>query len=135
MRFIFQSLLLLLITQSTSGFMNSKNAKINGMKNFNSTVVDTSDTKIQNVLSEEQIQTFQEDGVLLVRQLVSGKELARAMDEVAEMSKKQSPYSGAYKNIEFQTWSTNDALKDIAFFSKVPKVNDLFIQNLPMIIM
>jgi hypothetical protein len=134
MRFIFQSLLLLLITQSTSGFLNSKNVKINGIKKFNSTGVDRSDTEIQNVLSEEQIQTYQKDGVLLVRQLVSGEELAKAMDAVAEMSKKQSGFN-EYKNIEFQTWSTNDVLKDVALSSKVPKVNDIFIQNLPMIVM
>eukprot|EP00596_Hydrurales_sp_CCMP1899_P002344 CAMPEP_0119040354 /NCGR_PEP_ID=MMETSP1177-20130426/10246_1 /TAXON_ID=2985 /ORGANISM="Ochromonas sp, Strain CCMP1899" /LENGTH=279 /DNA_ID=CAMNT_0007005317 /DNA_START=194 /DNA_END=1033 /DNA_ORIENTATION=+ len=90
------------------------------MKKFNSTGVDRSDTEIQNVLSEEQIQTYQKDGVLLVRQLVSGEELAKAMDAVAEMSKKQSGFN-EYKNIEFQTWSTNDALKDVALSSKVPK--------------
>jgi hypothetical protein len=100
--------------------------------NSNSTVVEESD--VQDVLSEEQIQAFKKDGVLLVRQLISGKELAKAMVAVSEMSKGSLPWTTSYKNIKFQTWSTNDALKDVAFFSKVPKVSYFFIQNLIRII-
>jgi hypothetical protein len=123
MRFIFQSLLLLLVnTQSTLGFKNFKSMKINKMTN-GSSIDDRTDNDTHNVLSKEQVQTFEKDGVILVRQLISGKELEGAIDAASAIGER-SGRGGSYKNIEFQTWSTNDALKDVAFFSKVPKVND-----------
>lgn len=73
------------------------------------------------ILSEEQIQIFERDGVLLVRGLVTGAELKAAIEEVSLIGKKTSPFFKSYKNIEFQAWFNNKALKDIALFSNVPK--------------
>jgi Phytanoyl-CoA dioxygenase (PhyH) len=74
-----------------------------------------------NVLSEEQLQTFDRDGVILVRGLVKGEELKAAIEAVSSMGKKSHEFLTAYKNIEFQSWRTSNALKDVALFSDVPK--------------
>jgi Phytanoyl-CoA dioxygenase (PhyH) len=73
------------------------------------------------ILSKEQIQIFERDGVLLVRGLVSGEELKAAVEEVSLIGKKTSPFFKSYKNIEFQAWRSSKALKDVAIFSNVPK--------------
>lgn len=88
-----------------------------------STVAHTSEgIQSPNVLTEEQIEIFERDGVLLIRGLVSGEELKAAIHEVETISKQKSTFFSSYKNINFQTWRTNKALEKIALFSSVPKV-------------
>lgn len=82
----------------------------------------TRESDCRNVLSEEQMQTFDRDGVILVRGLVKGEELIAAIEQVKLIGMKKNAFSTSnYKNIEFQTWRTNNALKDVAIHSDVPK--------------
>lgn len=81
--------------------------------------IETSESS--GILTEEQIQIFERDGVLLVRGLINGEELRAAIEEVSLIGSKKSPFFKSYKNIEFQAWRNSKALKDVAIFSKVPR--------------
>ena len=119
------ALCVLSFATSVTPFASSRSSNKFGMMNRSSisAVVDGSirEAENRNVLSEEQMQTFDRDGVILVRGLVKGEELLAAIEEVKAMGKKKHDFFKSYKNIEFQTWRTNNVLKNVAFHSDVPK--------------
>ena len=110
---------------SVSNWLTVQKSKIDKfflMATVNPAVTDKSvDTVINQVLSEEQLRAFERDGVIVVRGLVSGDQLKAAIDEVDLVGRGESPFFTSYKNIKFHHWRTSKALKDVAFFSDVPK--------------
>lgn len=75
-----------------------------------------------NVLSEQDINKFQEDGVILVRQLISGHDLIAAQDIANEVSKNKLHFKKFYKAMKFQNWQSNISLANIAIHSNAAKI-------------
>lgn len=72
-------------------------------------------------LSEQDIKTFQQDGVIIIRNLISGQDLIDAQKIANDISKQKSIYN-SYKAIKFQNWKSNKSLKNIAIYSKAAKI-------------
>lgn len=82
-------------------------------------------------LTPAQIAEFDENGIILVRQLVRGNELLEAQKTVQKtvespdfMTKVLRFFFNftAYRGIAYQNWRTHKSLADISFHSDVPKV-------------
>lgn len=80
-------------------------------------------------LSPKQIETFQQDGLVVIRGLLKGQELKDATKTVNRMKWKKSlgqrllyRFFPSYCNLEFQTWRNNPALEKVAFESAAPTI-------------
>ena len=63
-----------------------------------------------SILSEEQLETFRRDGVILVRGLVKGSDLEAAINTAKEISIQKNEYFNSYKQIKFQNYQTNEGI-------------------------
>ena len=75
-----------------------------------------------SLLSEQDIKTFQEDGAILIRQLISGDDLIAAQEIANEISKNKLYFKKFYKAMKFQNWQTNVSLTNIAIHSNAAKI-------------
>jgi hypothetical protein len=95
-------------------------------------------------LSPEQIETFNRDGVIIIRGLIQGKELKNAIRTAKKLNKrnkstKNSIWSSflqwfntkvkkaklppfSYRSLAFQTWRKYDSIEYVAFDSNVPSI-------------
>ena len=74
-----------------------------------------------NLLSEKIIEQFRNDGVVVIRNVLSGKALQEAIDgaRAVDSSISINPY---YEKISFSCSLKNNALKSVALHSDVPKI-------------
>ena len=74
-----------------------------------------------SLLSEKIIEQFRNDGVVVIRNVLSGKALQEAIDgaRAVDSSISINPY---YEKISFSCSLKNNALKSVALHSDVPKI-------------
>lgn len=73
------------------------------------------------MLTDEEIKSYKRDGFIVIRKLIDGDMLEKATEEIHDISGRKSRFP-SYKNIEFHSWRSNTALKNVAMSSKVSNI-------------
>ena len=71
-------------------------------------------------LTQEQVDQYARDGVLLVKGLLTPQELMLAQQTAAELLDAKQRFFPRYRLVEFQSWRTNPSFRAIAFDSAAP---------------
>lgn len=81
-------------------------------------------------LTSSQIEDYERDGFIIVRGLLQGEDLTKAIQAVNKIQRWQSigqrllyKMIPVYKNISFQTWRSHKGLEHIAFDSAAPSIS------------
>lgn len=81
-------------------------------------------------LTASQIEDYERDGFIIVKGLIQGEDLTKAIQAVNKIQKRQSigqrifyKLMPTYKNLSFQTWRSHKALEHIAFDSAAPTIS------------
>ena len=87
-----------------------------------------SDSMVFNI-DTSQMKSFQEDGYLIVRQLIRGDDLKKAQKDAKKLLKKKSPFDAlkkvgrhSYAKVTFNDLMSSPALRTVALRSDCPKV-------------
>ena len=78
--------------------------------------------KRKHVMSPAQLAQFDRDGVIIVRGLLSGRELRNAQRSASRMLYRHERPSPIYRSISFQGWRKDRGLRRFALDSEVPKI-------------
>ena len=73
-------------------------------------------------LTPAHIRGYRRDGVVVVKGLLSGRELRKAQATAKRIVEKGNRFGDAYRFVSFQGWRTDKTLRGVAFDSDAPRI-------------